>query len=211
MNFRYDTTTLPEVEEPIFNLTKGLGVRWAYGVPDKLVILLARMNGLLEDFGSNVDPLTIKQLEMEIEAIEAFVVPSADHNLDVGILAVQECWRQAAYIYLYMGLCGADSHDPRVVRTHGKFIEVFTRTKPGRMPDSFLILALPILGIATRHPDEQELLKRRMMALPECSRRGASGNQLIQMLEAIWSLANESGRSMTWSDLRLVSLYVAGV
>jgi hypothetical protein len=102
MNFRYDTTTLPEVEEPIFNLTKGLGVRWAYGVPDKLVILLARMNGLLEDFGSNVDPLTIKQLEMEIEAIEAFVVPSADHNLDVGILAVQECWRQAAYIYLYM-------------------------------------------------------------------------------------------------------------
>ncbi|CAE6443278.1 unnamed protein product [Rhizoctonia solani] len=139
MNFRYDTTMMPAID-----LENSTGMQWVYGVPDRLTIILARMNGLLEDFGPNVDHKIINELEADIKGVEAGFLPSADPSLAVGRLFVQECWRQVAYIYLYMGLCGADSHDARVVNAHGRFMEIFMRTKPGRNPDSFLILPLPI-------------------------------------------------------------------
>ncbi|CAE6397476.1 unnamed protein product [Rhizoctonia solani] len=195
MNFRYDTTYASGVYESIFDLENGPGTRWVYGVPDRLLILFARMNTLLEEFGSCVDSRMIRDLEMEIKEAKSIVVASTDPSLAIGRMVVQECWRQVAYIYLYMGLCGADSHDARALRVHGDFMEIFLRTKPGRIPDSFLVFPLPTLGIATRHPDDQELLKRRMLALPECARKGTAGNQFIRMLEYV----------------RLASLYVAGV
>ncbi|KDN33082.1 hypothetical protein RSAG8_13829, partial [Rhizoctonia solani AG-8 WAC10335] len=89
----------------------GPGTRWVYGVPDRLIILFARMNALLEEFGSGVDPRVIRELEAEIKEVKAIVMVSTDPSLAVGRLVVQECWRQAGYMYLYMGLCGADSHD----------------------------------------------------------------------------------------------------
>ncbi|KAJ1300278.1 hypothetical protein OPQ81_005105 [Rhizoctonia solani] len=211
MYFRYDTTFPPGVYETIFNLEHGPGLRWTNGIPDRLVITLARMNNLLEDFGSFVDPAVIRELEMEIAGFKSILVASTDPSLAVGRLVVQESWRQAAYIYLYMGLCGADSHDARVINAHQTFMDCLTGTKPGRIPDSFLTLPLPILGIATRLPEDQELLKRRMLALPECSRKGTTGHQFVRMLEYMWTIANESGRPNTWSDLRLASLYVTGV
>ncbi|CAE6447635.1 unnamed protein product [Rhizoctonia solani] len=211
MNFRYDTSFVPGVYGSVFDLEQGPGPRWCYGVPDRLVIIFARVNALLEDFGLGEDMRVVRELEEEIKEVKPIVVASADPSLAVGRLAVQESWRQAAYIYLYMGLCGANSHDARVIKAHDDFMEVFVRTKPGRIPDSFMVLPLPILGIATRHPDDQELLKRRMLALPECARRGTTGNQFIRMLECIWGLVNDSSRPTSWSDLRLASLYVVGV
>ncbi|KAF8708461.1 hypothetical protein RHS03_04447, partial [Rhizoctonia solani] len=206
MNFRYETAIMPGID-----IENSPGMRWVYGIPDRLAIILARMNGLLEDFGSNVDHRIIKELEAGISSVETVVSAPDDSNLDFGRLVVQECWRQVAYIYLYMGLCGANSHDVRVVDAHATFMDIFLRANPGRTPDSFLILPFPVLGIATRHPHDQELLRRRMLALPECSRRGTTGNQFIRMLEAIWGSINESGQPTTWSDLRLASLYIAGV
>ncbi|CAE7183088.1 unnamed protein product [Rhizoctonia solani] len=211
MNFRYDTTFVLGVYASVFDLEQGPGTRWVYGVPDRLVITFARMNTLLEDFGPSVDPRVIEELEAEIREVKPIVIASAYPSLAVGRLVVQECWRQAAYIYLYMGLCGADSHDARVIKAHDDFMEVFIRTKPARIPDSFLVLPLPIIGIAARRPSDQRLLASRMLALPECARKGTTGNQFIRMLECIWGLVNESGRPSTWSDLRLASLYVAGV
>ncbi|CAE6513543.1 unnamed protein product [Rhizoctonia solani] len=211
MNFRYDTTYTLGVYESIFDIENGPGTRWVYGVPDRLLIIFARMNALLEEFGSGVDPNVIKELEKEIKEVKAVVLASADTGLAFARSVVQECWRQIAFIYLYMGLCGADSHDARVIRANENFMSMFIRTKPGRIPDSFLVFPLPILGIATRLPNDQELLKRRMLALPECARKGTAGNQFIRMLDCMWNLANKSGRPTTWADLRLASLYVAGV
>ncbi|EUC58961.1 fungal zn(2)-cys(6) binuclear cluster domain protein, putative, partial [Rhizoctonia solani AG-3 Rhs1AP] len=210
MNFRYDTTFDPEVASA-FEPENGWNMCWLYGVPDRLIIIFARMNALLEDFGPGVDPRVIKGLEAEINEVKSVTVASADSSLAFGRLVVQECWRQVAYIYLYMGLCGADSLDARVIRAHGEFMNMLIRTKPGRIPDSFLVLPLPVLGIAAYHRHDQEFLKRRMLALPECARKGTSGNEFIRMLECMWGLVDHSGKPLTWFHLRLASLYVTGV
>ncbi|KAL5641768.1 hypothetical protein ACGC1H_002023 [Rhizoctonia solani] len=102
MNFRYDTSFAVGVYASVFDLEQGPGPRWCYGVPDRLVILFARINALLEDFGSGVDMRVVRELEAEIKAVKPIVVASADPSLAVGRLVVQESWRQAAYIYLYM-------------------------------------------------------------------------------------------------------------
>ncbi|KAL5641786.1 hypothetical protein ACGC1H_002027 [Rhizoctonia solani] len=210
MNFRYDTTYHLGVASA-FEPENGWNMCWIYGVPDRLIIIFARMNALLEDFGPGVDPSVIKELEAEIKEVKSVAVPSADPSLAVGRLVVQECWRQVAYIYLYMGLCGADSLDARVIEAHSEFMKMLVSTKPGRIPDSFLVLPLPVPGIATYDPHDQEFLKGRMLALPECARKGTTGNEFIHMLDCMWGLVSQSGKPATWADLRLASLYVAGV
>ncbi|KAH7332634.1 hypothetical protein B0J17DRAFT_737137 [Rhizoctonia solani] len=102
MYFRYDATFPPGVHESIFNVENGPGLRWKLGIPDRLVITLARMNALFKDFGPGVDSKVIKELELEIKGANSTAVASNDPNLVVARLLVQESWRQAAYIYLYM-------------------------------------------------------------------------------------------------------------
>ncbi|CAE6442925.1 unnamed protein product [Rhizoctonia solani] len=211
MYFRYDTTFPAGVHESIFNIENGPGLRWKLGIPDRLVVTLARMNALFEDFGSGVDSKVIQELELEIKGFKSIIIATNQHELGMARLVVQESWRQVAYIYLYMGLCGCDSHDARVIKANDEFLKLLKGTKSGRFPDSFLVILLPILGIATRHLDDRGLLKSRMLGLPECVRPGTTGSQLVRMLEFMWSLADESNRPTIWSDLRLAALYVAGV
>ncbi|CAE6413739.1 unnamed protein product [Rhizoctonia solani] len=211
MYFRYDTTFPAGVHESIFNIENGPGLRWKLGIPDRLVVTLARMNALFEDFGPGVDSKVIQELESEIKGFKSIIIATNQHELGVARLVVQESWRQVAYIYLYMGLCGCDSNDARVMKANDEFLRLLKRTKAGRFPDSFLVILLPILGISTRHLDDRELLKSRMLGLPECARPGTTGSQFMRMLEFMWSLADESNRPTIWSDLGLAALCVAGV
>jgi hypothetical protein len=102
MFFRYNVTFTPEVTELPLNQEDSPGLRWLYGLPDRLVVTLAQMNALLEDFGGSVDAAIIKELEIEIGNFKPIVPASVDPILTIGRLVVQESWRQAAFIYLYM-------------------------------------------------------------------------------------------------------------
>ncbi|KAH7345518.1 hypothetical protein B0J17DRAFT_713087 [Rhizoctonia solani] len=124
MFFRYDLDFLSSQDEAFIKSGNGLGLRWLYGVPDRLMIALARMNSLIEDFGNRVDSDTIHELEEEIAACTPIVIVGAgtDPALNVGRIMVQEAWKMVAQVYLYMGLCGANSLDPRVIKVQRKFM-----------------------------------------------------------------------------------------
>jgi hypothetical protein len=101
MYFRYDITYKPELCERMVNLDDA-GLRWMQGIPDQFIIMLARMNMLREDFGPNINSHAISELEAEIKSYRAIADPSTDPLLTVARIAVQEAWRQAMYVYLYM-------------------------------------------------------------------------------------------------------------
>ncbi|CAE6478221.1 unnamed protein product [Rhizoctonia solani] len=125
MFFRYNLEFPSSYEEELLNSENSPGLRWLYGVPDRLVVTLARMNTLLEDFGSYVDRETVQMLEKDIDVCKPAVAStSMDPVMKLGRVVVQECWRLVAFIYLYMALCGADSTDARVVRIQKKFMDV---------------------------------------------------------------------------------------
>ncbi|EUC54349.1 fungal zn(2)-cys(6) binuclear cluster domain protein, putative [Rhizoctonia solani AG-3 Rhs1AP] len=146
MFLRYTLDFLSPQEEPIMKSNKGTGLRWMYGVPDQLMFTLAKMNGLFEDFGNRVDPETIQELEQEIAACRPVVSIGSgeDPIMNLGRIMVQEAWTMAARVYLYMGLCGANSLDVREVKVWNVFMRRLGGVKSRRHPDSFLVYPIAI-------------------------------------------------------------------
>ncbi|KAB5590668.1 hypothetical protein CTheo_5892 [Ceratobasidium theobromae] len=200
MFFRYNVSFTSEVTESMLNIDNHLGLQWLYGVPDRLVVTLARINSLREDFGICTDEKIIQELELEIGGFKSTVGTSTEPILSVGRL---------------IGLCGADSEDVRVTMAHSLFMKIFKDAKPGRHPDLFLVLPMVIvgasLGIASHCPEDRLLIRQRMINLPDCARPRTLGYEMVQMLEDIWAQTDSSGRATVWSDLRLACLRVTGV
>ncbi|KAG8699576.1 hypothetical protein FRC11_013615 [Ceratobasidium sp. 423] len=95
MFFRYDLNFLSPLHEELLNLEDGLGLRWLYGVPDRMVYVLAKMNTLLEDYGSRVASEKVQELERDIEACKPAVPSSTEDELTLKVarLVVQESWQ----------------------------------------------------------------------------------------------------------------------
>ncbi|KAG8698704.1 hypothetical protein FRC08_005757, partial [Ceratobasidium sp. 394] len=162
MLFRYDLTPIAGLSEGELGFDN-IGLQPLHGIPDCFLLVLARMNMLREDFAPNIDPRTIRELEAEIRGFTPVLGTSVDPYLMVARLMVQESWRQTLYIYLYMGLCGADTRDPRVERALGAFIRVLQGVKPGPTPDSFLLLPMITAGVAARKTRHRDILRQRIL------------------------------------------------
>ncbi|CAE6468304.1 unnamed protein product [Rhizoctonia solani] len=212
MFFRYNLDILSPQDEELLGADDRPGLRWSIGVPDRLVIALAKINTLLEDYGNFVDQEVAQELRREIGRACKPVIssgPEEDPSLMVGRLMVQESWRLVAYVYLYMGLCGADSKDARVVKVQKQFMRLLDGVKPRRNPDVFLLIPMVILGIATSSPADQSALLARLWGVSECSKTGTLGNDVSRMLNDIWERTTE--RPAVWSDLRIAGLRVIGM
>ncbi|CUA77215.1 hypothetical protein RSOLAG22IIIB_12619 [Rhizoctonia solani] len=207
MFFRYTVRFTPEAHESLFSRVERRNLRCMCGIPDRLVMTFAHMNGLVEDFGSYIPKHMTDELEQDINRMKPIVRVSTEPFLTIGRMVVQQAWFQAALIYLYMGLCGCDSTDKRVVTIRSRFIKLLASTKPRRSMDSFLVFPLVILGVATESQEEQNMIRRRMLGVYECARPGRMGNDFVRMLENIWS----KRRPVVWSDLRGACWEVIGV
>ncbi|CAE6443308.1 unnamed protein product [Rhizoctonia solani] len=211
MFFRYDLNFLsPQIEE-LVKLDQGPGLRWLYGIPNRVMLILARMNTLLEDYGDFIDKEQVRELEDDIGAC-AFLLPSsinADPALNMGRMMVQESWKLAAYVYLYMGLCGADSSDARVIQIQKRFMRALKGIKPLRNPDSFLVFPMTILGIATSTPTDRKILLTRLWGVSECTKSGTVGNNLVMMLRDVWLRTMQ--RPTIWADLRIAYSTITGM
>ncbi|CUA77220.1 hypothetical protein RSOLAG22IIIB_12625 [Rhizoctonia solani] len=198
MFFRYTIRFTPEAPESLFSRAERRSLVCAFGISDQLIMTFAYMNGLLEDFGSCVPQYLTDELEQDIKRMKPIVGVSTEPFLMIGRMAVQQTWFQAALIYLYMGLCCCDSTDGRVVTVRSQFINLLASTKPQRNVDAFLVFPFVILGVATESQEERNMIRRRMLGVPECARPGRMGNDFVRILENIWSIH----RPMVWSDLR---------
>ncbi|KAG8725760.1 hypothetical protein FRC11_001553, partial [Ceratobasidium sp. 423] len=182
MFFRYDLNFLSPRHEELLNADNGPGLRWLIGVPDHLVFIFAKMNTLLEDFGNCMDSDSemVQELERDIEACKPVISSGTgeDPALNVGRVVVQQSWRLAGYVYLYMGLCGANSLDERVVKVQKQFMRLLRNIKPSRNPDSFLVFPMVLLGIATSSSKDQSILLARLWGVAECNKPGTIGNDL---------------------------------
>ncbi|KAF8761494.1 hypothetical protein RHS01_01308 [Rhizoctonia solani] len=205
--FRYDVEFTPQAPETLFTLENGPGLRWLYGIPNRLIFTFAKMSALLEDFGPCIGTEIVDKLEREIRDIVPIIVPSTEPAIAIGQMAVQECWCLAALIYLYMGLCGSRTFDSQVTKARRQFLKILAQVRPRRSPDVFLIFPLVILGVATHDLKEQDIIRRRMLGVPECVRLGTMGNDFIRVLDSVW----QTPRQGVWSDLRRACWQVLGV
>jgi hypothetical protein len=77
------------------------GAHWLHGTPDRFVAMFAKINAMRED-GWMPTPEIVAVFERGIQEFQPIYSHSCDSFLSATRILVQECWRQVAYIYLYM-------------------------------------------------------------------------------------------------------------
>ncbi|CAE6467015.1 unnamed protein product [Rhizoctonia solani] len=209
MFLRYDIMYTPEINEQFMGPQAGL--HWLHGIPDQLIILLAWINMLHEDLGTNVDPLLISQIGSEVERVKITPSTSDDPVYTVRRFAVQECWRLVVYIHLHVTLCGAHAEDPRVVKYVKRFMRFLGGIKPARNVDTFLSLPIMFIGSFVSRKQDRELLFRRLSTMQECTMPGRAGHDCLMVLCDIWKRTEQEQRPAVWADLRFSCETIAGV
>ncbi|CAE6530284.1 unnamed protein product [Rhizoctonia solani] len=211
MLFRYDCTpqnTQPLCETPGDIQTDG-GGEWFHGTPERFVVIFGKINAMRED-GWIPTPEIIAVFERGIQEFQPTQNNSRDSFLSVIRLVIQECWRQVAYVYLYMGLCRDSSDAPRVKRALKQFIKLLDGTKPGRMPDEFLIMNIILIAPAAQKKRDRETIRKRVQGLRD-SGRSHGINDNLNMIENYWARADAEGRAIMWSDIAQARRQVVGL
>ncbi|KAJ1301197.1 hypothetical protein OPQ81_003608 [Rhizoctonia solani] len=209
MIFRYDIVYTPQVNELFMGPQAGL--HWLHGIPDQLIILLAWINMLHEDFGTNVDPFLVSQIESEVERVKVTPKTSDDPIYTIRRFAVRECWRLVVYIHLYVTLCGAHADDLRVVKYVKRFMNFIRSIKPARSVDTFLSLPIMFIGTFVSRKQDRELLYHRLITMQECVMPGRAGHDCLMVLCDIWRRTEQERRPAVWADLRYSCQTIAGV
>ncbi|CAE6434001.1 unnamed protein product, partial [Rhizoctonia solani] len=209
MFLRYDILYTPQINELFAGQQAGL--HWLHGIPDQLIILLAWINMLHEDFGTNVDPLLVSQIEMEVERVKVTPSTSDDPVYTIRRFAVQECWRLVVYVHLYVTLCGAHAEDPRVVKFVKRFMRFLGGIKPARTVDTFLSLPIMFIGTFVSRKQDRDLLFRRLTTMQECTMPGRAGHDCLMVLCDIWKRTEQEQRPALWADLRISCQAIAAM
>ncbi|CAE6535003.1 unnamed protein product [Rhizoctonia solani] len=205
MFFRYDVNYPPHLSDTSFSTDDGPGLRWLYGVPDWLMVILARMNALLEGYGGCLDPTVAKELEEEIRSKWTIVAAGVDPSPSMGRIVVQESRRlTAVFFYLWYVVLFAEAAGElgamwcgfeRRTNDQGSLqvSEVYATVEASRIPDSVLVFLMLVLNLPGP-VKERKLIRERMLDLMMRSRPDTFGNKVVRILDDIWARADERGR-----------------
>ncbi|CAE6416142.1 unnamed protein product [Rhizoctonia solani] len=185
-------------------------VQWLRGIPNQLVLVFALMKSMRQN-GLTPDWEMVTLLERDIRGVPPFIGTSSDRFISIMRFVVQECWRQAAYIYLYMAICGDPSNTPRVQEAIRRYMGLLNGTQPGRLPDEFLVLTLQLISPAAQRLRDREALKFRALSLCSRDRTHVATTFIMVVMEGIWARADAEGRPIMWSDIALSRRLVLGM
>ncbi|CAE6443237.1 unnamed protein product [Rhizoctonia solani] len=211
MLFRYDCTprNTQHISQSAVEIQGDIGVQWLHGTPDRFVAIFAKVNAMRED-GWIPTPEIVAVFERGIQDFQPIHSNSCDSFLSVTRIVVQECWRQTAYIYLYMGLCGDSSDTPRVKYAFKQFMKLLDNTKPGRMPDEFLVLNFIISAPAAQKKRDRDIIRKRIRGI-KINGPSHGANDNTNIIENYWAHADAEGRPIMWSDIAMARKRVLGI
>ncbi|KAG8681662.1 hypothetical protein FRC11_000817, partial [Ceratobasidium sp. 423] len=206
--FQYDVPFSLELCEQMYQLQDN-GSQWLYGLPDQFILLIAWINSMAEKPDIDYSE-TIVWIEKNLPKIKIATNESGDALLRIGRMVVLECWRCIVLIYLYMMLCKADAHDPRVIRAHKAFMRLVRGVKAARIPDAFLVCPFTVAGVCAFEERDRMTLRHRILNVRECSETGTAVSEVILELEDVWTRTRNEGRPAVWSDWRTAIFNITG-
>ncbi|KEP51224.1 putative fungal Zn(2)-cys(6) binuclear cluster domain protein [Rhizoctonia solani 123E] len=209
MLFRYNVDYPPDILD---QMTDGrYGMHWLHGIADQYIVLLARINNISEEYGANVSPQCVSELEDQIREAGTSTERSADPISTIWRFVVWRCWKLTMQIYLYMVLCRASADDPRVLKLVKAYVQLTETVNPGRNPDAFLYIPMIIVGVSAHREQDRAVIQQRMLSLEECNKPGCCGYEAMNMLVDLWRRIEAENRPAVWTDLRLSAFRVAHV
>ncbi|KAH7338020.1 fungal-specific transcription factor domain-containing protein [Rhizoctonia solani] len=123
-------------------------------------------------------------------------------NNNIARFAVQEVWRQAAIIYLYMGMEEVNSADLRIENAVRQVVQLASIFQTDSPLELHLMIPYLIAGAVARQEKHRAVLRGKLTS--EMVRKGhmlaLRGSDFIAVLDHLWHGAGSEGRPIMWED-----------
>ncbi|CAE6528825.1 unnamed protein product [Rhizoctonia solani] len=173
--------------------------QWAHSSPTEFQLVLADINACRDKSTTARDWRDIEQWLL------AWQSRPAEHKfteswMTVAWYAVQESWRLALLVYMYMAVCGISSDDSRIQSRIRQIIQVVGTIKKHGNSDanvSFFVQYL-VVGICARSEAHRKLARDKLSAQTRLWLLRAF--DFVPVLDHLWHGAAAGGRPIKWAD-----------
>ncbi|CAE6460500.1 unnamed protein product [Rhizoctonia solani] len=176
-------------------------VHWAHGSPTEFQVVLAEINACRDK-----SPAARDWREIERWLLEWRSRPG-EHTfteswMTVAWYAVQESWRLALLVYLYLAVCGNASDDPRIQTYVKQLLQVLGTVKERESTSAevpFLVQYL-VAGICARSEAQRKVVFSALENTKQPKMWIMRGSDFLPVLDHLWHGAAVGGRPVNWSD-----------
>ncbi|KAG9123768.1 hypothetical protein FRC07_014013 [Ceratobasidium sp. 392] len=194
----YDTS------HPVIRTRRVHAMEWIHGCPVEFAFSIIKINAWrAQNLNGTVAP---NELWKEIEAAAWAWQPRGDYGPDcessklVARLATQEGWRHTVLIYLYMGMCGATSHDPRVQASAQQLCRLQGAMGPNLVVGVHFVIPLLLGAICTRSEAQRSRFRKAIMQAGDNKVWLSKSVRFASVLDHLWHGAAANGAAVTWED-----------
>ncbi|CAE6433684.1 unnamed protein product [Rhizoctonia solani] len=177
------------------------GLGQLHRIPAPLVEIISQVNSWRG--GSRVTPLDDwRNLERRVLAWQPRPIVSETEGSNTGKtgrLAIHEGWRHVTLIYIYMGMCGVSSHDPRVQSSIARIVKLGEAV--ANLPVGVhMFVHFLIVGIGARCEQHRSIVRKKLASFKGSHIWTFRGPKFAQILEHLWQSAGAGGAPVTWED-----------
>ncbi|CAE6506803.1 unnamed protein product [Rhizoctonia solani] len=191
--------TLAEYDSTGFPIVPGteIPVEWVHGVPVELLVNIAEVHSW-RAWAKNVDwgVMEMRTLAWRWSQRD---IQSEDSAEMVYRVAIQEAWRHTTLIYIYMGMFGVTSHDPRVQASVQQIIKLMGVVGGAHLDVHFSIPSV-IAGIAACYEPQRALILRKLKSFNGMRLCTLRGRDFALVLVHLWHGSAVDGAAVRWDD-----------
>ncbi|KAF8754581.1 hypothetical protein RHS01_05930 [Rhizoctonia solani] len=183
----YDTTAYPRPIVPSTQPNASSSHQWSLTSPSDFQLVLADINACRDMSHAAHDWKDIERRLLTWQSQPAeyeFTKPW----MKMAWYAVQESWRLALLIYLYMAVCGTPSHDPRIQSYVHQLLQVVGTIKKQDSSNARLSLFVQYLmiGICARSEDHRKIVREKLSTCNNNKIWILRAPDFIPVLEHLW-------------------------
>ncbi|KAG8793730.1 hypothetical protein FRC12_001813 [Ceratobasidium sp. 428] len=204
MSLSYGTPLLVEYDTsyPISKLDHNHMVEWDIGCYIEIFFSIMKVNQwrTWHPVGRMNEVTLWKEIEKDILAWRPCESgPDSESSRVIMRMAIQEGWKHAALIYLYMGMCGVTSHDPRVrasVKQISRLHDIIVSQPAAGMPTLGPLL---LAAICTQNESDRSKF-RAVVSQSQNSTWLLKSMGFAAVLDHLWNGAAANGAPVTWEN-----------
>ncbi|QRW20957.1 Fungal specific transcription factor domain [Rhizoctonia solani] len=193
----YDSTLVWTAEPPFH-------YELVYGFPIGILLFFAKANAWrASQLMKQGSPYQGEWSDLE-EQLDSWN-PTIDYTdcprSSINRFAIQEAWRQAAKIYLYMGVKNVNSSDLRVESAVRQIVQLESVPKGNPQKTHFLVPCL-LAGIAARQEKHRTALRSSVsdQGPLKINTLMLRGPDFVPVLDHLWHGVGSQGNPVTWED-----------
>ncbi|CAE6465291.1 unnamed protein product [Rhizoctonia solani] len=176
------------------------GFEWIHGIPSAFLQIISQVNSWRA--GSRVhldDWYTLERRVLAWESPYAMLEKCSPDSASFERATVQEGWRHVLLIYIYMGICGASSHDSRVQVSVDRILQL-AETISSLRAGIHILPHCVVAGVAARLEKQRVAVYEKLMLFTDARPWLFCGPQFSQFLYHMWHGEGVGGEAVKWDD-----------